>query len=187
LTVDSLQIFAGQRYSFILQANQQAANYWIRAVGNGATPAGSAVLHYIGAATTEPSQISPPPSRNPLHEERLSPLVSPAAPGVPGRGKADVNINLQIDFNLSVPGRFAVNNHTFIPPEVPVLLQILNGAPAQTLLPEGSVYALPPNKVVELSLPGGTTGSPVCVLSLQSPGNYMLILKMYSTQYISMG
>ncbi|KAF5327682.1 hypothetical protein D9619_004658 [Psilocybe cf. subviscida] len=161
LTVDSIQIFAGQRYSFILQANQQTANYWIRAVGNGATPAGSAVLHYIGAPNSEPTPVTnPPPSRNPLREERLSPLTNPAAPGVPSRGKADVNLNLQIDFNLSVPGRFAVNNHTFIPPNVPVLLQILNGAPAQNLLPEGSVYALPPNKVIELSLPGGTTGSP---------------------------
>jgi iron transport multicopper oxidase len=35
-----------------------------------------------------------------------------------------------------------------------VLLQILSGAQtAQELLPQGSVYSLPPNKVIQLSLP----------------------------------
>nr|C0HLV7.1 RecName: Full=Laccase; Short=Galacc-F; AltName: Full=Benzenediol:oxygen oxidoreductase S; AltName: Full=Diphenol oxidase S; AltName: Full=Urishiol oxidase S [Ganoderma australe] len=31
VTVDSIQIFAGQRYSFVLTANQSINNYWIRA------------------------------------------------------------------------------------------------------------------------------------------------------------
>jgi iron transport multicopper oxidase len=38
----------------------------------------------------------------------------------------------------------------------------LSGAQtAQDLLPTGSVYVLPANSVIELSLPGGSTGSPV--------------------------
>ncbi|KAI0362882.1 Cu-oxidase-domain-containing protein, partial [Pilatotrama ljubarskyi] len=34
LTVDSLQIFAAQRYSFVLDANQPVDNYWVRADPN---------------------------------------------------------------------------------------------------------------------------------------------------------
>jgi iron transport multicopper oxidase len=29
LVVDSIQIFAGQRYSFVLDANQKVNNYWV--------------------------------------------------------------------------------------------------------------------------------------------------------------
>jgi iron transport multicopper oxidase len=44
---------------------------------------------------------------------------------------------------------------------VPVLLQILSGAQSATdLLPTGSVFTLPANSVVELSIPGGTPGAP---------------------------
>lgn len=53
-------------------------------------------------------------------------------------------------------GYFAVNGATFKPPSVPVLLQILSGAQdAASLLPSGSVYSLPRNKVIEISIPGG--------------------------------
>jgi iron transport multicopper oxidase len=41
------------------------------------------------------------------------------------------------------------------------MLQIMSGAQtAQDLLPAGSVYTLPSNSVIELSMPGGSTGSP---------------------------
>ncbi|EED78978.1 hypothetical multicopper oxidase / laccase, partial [Postia placenta Mad-698-R] len=54
---------------------------------------------------------------------------------------------------------FYVNNFSFTPPTVPVLLQILSGAyTAQELMPEGSVYTLPPNKVIQISMPGGVVG-----------------------------
>lgn len=53
-------------------------------------------------------------------------------------------------------GNFAVNGATFKPPSVPVLLQILSGAQdVASLLPSGSVYSLPRNKVIEISIPGG--------------------------------
>lgn len=49
-----------------------------------------------------------------------------------------------------------------MPPTVPVLLQILSGAQAATdLLPAGVLYTLPPNKVIELSMPGLAAGGPV--------------------------
>jgi hypothetical protein len=45
-----------------------------------------------------------------------------------------------------------------------VLLQILSGAKkASDLLPAGSVYALEPNKSVELTIPGGVIGGPVSI------------------------
>lgn len=56
----------------------------------------------------------------------------------------------------STTGNFALNGVSFLPPSVPVLLQILNGTKnPQDLLPPGSVYNLTGNKVVEVSMRGG--------------------------------
>ncbi|KAF8182576.1 yellow laccase [Pholiota molesta] len=168
LSVDSIQIFAGQRYSFILQANQQTANYWVRALPNIALPSSnasapfagginSAILRYVGAAIADPTATQVPVSTRPLQEWNLQPLTNPAAPGAPHVGGADV----VLPFNISlVGGSFEVNNFSFVPPSVPVLLQIFNGASAQDLLPKGSVYTLPPNSVIEISIPGGSIGAP---------------------------
>jgi iron transport multicopper oxidase len=47
-----------------------------------------------------------------------------------------------------------MNGASFFPPTLPVILQILSGVQsAQDLLPAGSVYTLPPNKVIEISIP----------------------------------
>ena len=49
---------------------------------------------------------------------------------------------------------FFINNHTFVPPTVPVLLQILSGAQSpQDLMPADSIYALPINSSIEISFP----------------------------------
>jgi iron transport multicopper oxidase len=57
---------------------------------------------------------------------------------------------------------FTVNNATFQEPTTPVLLQAISGASTpQELLPPGDVIALPPNKVIEINLPGGAMGSSV--------------------------
>jgi iron transport multicopper oxidase len=57
---------------------------------------------------------------------------------------------------------FTVNNATFQEPTIPVLLQAISGASTpQELLPPGDVIALPPNKVIEINLPGGAMGSSV--------------------------
>lgn len=51
---------------------------------------------------------------------------------------------------------FTINGVSFVSPTVPVLLQILSGQQqAQNLLPAGSVYGLPKNKVIEINLNGG--------------------------------
>jgi len=73
-----------------------------------------------------------------------------------------VSLNLDIQFNETF-FKFMVNGASFFPPTAPVLLQILSGArTAQELLPPGDVYVLPPNKVIEVSIPGGRgIGPPV--------------------------
>ncbi|KAF7329657.1 Laccase I [Mycena kentingensis (nom. inval.)] len=169
LTVDSLQIFAGQRYSAVFTANQPVGNYWIRNQPN-ALPGSntgfvngtnSAILRYVGAPIREPTTTSN--LVNPLIENNLKPLVRTPVPGKPVPGGADVNLNLVITLDASDPAavRFAINNASFIPPTAPVLLQILSGAQyAQDLLPPGSVYELPPNEVIEISIPGGSAGAP---------------------------
>ena len=160
--MDSIQIYPGQRYSFILAANQPVNNYLVLAtpsVGNVTSHGGlnSAILRYAGANVAEPTTMHT--LTNPLVETNLHPLHNPAAPGTPIPGAADVTLNLDIESNATARD-FMVNGFSFKPPSVPVLLQIISGAhTAQSLLPSGSVYVLPPNKVIEISMPGGTTGS----------------------------
>ena len=162
--VDSIHIYAGQRYSFILAANQPVDNYLVLAtpnVGNVTSDGGlnSAILRYAGANVAEPTTMHN--LTNPMVETNLHPLHNATAPGIPTPGAADVKLNLDIEFDF-VATDFTVNGVSFNPPSVPVLLQIISGAhTAQSLLPAGSVYILPPNKVIEISMPGGTTGSPV--------------------------
>ncbi|KAG6812582.1 Acyl-coenzyme A oxidase 2 [Tricholoma furcatifolium] len=175
LTVDSIQIFAGQRYSFVLTANQPINNYWIRALPDrGITTfdggLNSAILRYLFAPAKDPITRLKTRS-NPLVENNLHPLTHPAAPGIPTIGKADVDINLLIAFDFTVQ-QFTINGAPFVIPTVPVLLQILSGSStAQELLPPGSVYVLPRNKVIEVSVPGGIIGAPHAFSVIRSAGN----------------
>ncbi|KAJ7117198.1 yellow laccase [Mycena crocata] len=165
LVVDSIQIFAGQRYSFILNANKDVSNYWIRTVANQGTAGfdngiNSAILRYVGAPIQDPSTPITT-SVAPLVETNLHPvLTEPLVPGLPVPGGADVVLNLAIALNFAT-FKFTINGAEFVPPTAPVLLQILSGAQSATdLLPAGSVYSLPPNKVIELTIPGGSPGAP---------------------------
>nr|UYM28070.1 laccase 7 [Trametes polyzona] len=162
LTVDSIQIFAGQRYSFVLTADQEVDNYWIRALPNAGTVSfsggvNSAILRYSGAAEVEPT-TELVTSTNPLVETDLVPLENPAAPGDAVVGGVDYALSLNFSFNGS---NFFINGATFVPPTVPVLLQILSGASsASDLLPSGSVFSLPSNSTIELSFPITATNAP---------------------------
>ncbi|KAJ7641894.1 laccase 1 [Roridomyces roridus] len=163
ITVDSLQIFAGQRYSVVLKADQPIGNYWIRANPSTGIPGfdggiNSAILRYVGAPSAEPNTTDT--SSNLLQETDLHPLIRTPVPGKPFPGGADVNINLEMTLDFTA-FRFEINGASFIPPTAPVLLQILSGAQSATdLLPAGAVYSLPPNKVIEVSIPGGAPGAP---------------------------
>jgi iron transport multicopper oxidase len=59
---------------------------------------------------------------------------------------------------------FTVNGFSYDAPDVPVLLQILNGANVSELVPAGSIYGLEANKSVELTIPAGAAGGPVSIL-----------------------
>ena len=167
LVVDSLQIYAGQRYSAILTANQTVDNYWIRSLPNNGVTSfdgglNSAILRYSGANTTTDPTSTQTTSVNPFVESNLIPVDSPAAPGQPEVGGADIVMNLDLGFDATALN-FTINGVSFVPPTVPVLLQILSGTvDATALLPAGSVYTLAANKVVELSIPAGMVpGGPV--------------------------
>ncbi|KZV69698.1 multicopper oxidase [Peniophora sp. CONT] len=160
--VDSVQIFAAQRYSLVMAANQPVSNYWIRAQPNNinasfANGMNSAILRYAGAKAVDPTTTSS--AHQLLSEQDLHPLTNPVPPGAPVPGGADINIEFDVSFNGS-NGLFSINNVPFEPPSVPVLLQILNGAPASSLMPQGSIYTLAPNKSVELTIPGGVLAGP---------------------------
>ncbi|KAF9269713.1 laccase [Marasmius fiardii PR-910] len=156
VTVNSLQIYAAQRYSFVLDANQPVGNYWIRAQPSSAVPGAigfegginSAILRYKGAPDADPTTKSPS-SAVVLRDSDLH-FPTQSVPGKPWPGGADVVLNMTIGF--IPPGTFSINDVPFHSPTTPVLLQILSGKQAaQDLLPNGSVYTLPRNKVIEIN------------------------------------
>lgn len=156
LLVDSIQVLAGQRYSVVVQANQPIDNYWIRAQPNDILQGfdngrNSAILRYKGAPTTDPTTplIN---STMPMVETNLHARENPPAPGNPVPGGADINIRLVSSIVNNT--YFAMNDVIFVPPSVPVLLQIMSGVKrAQDLLPKGSIYGVERNKSVELVIP----------------------------------
>nr|AIS92515.1 laccase VV-LAC1 [Volvariella volvacea] len=168
VTVTSLQIFAGQRYSFVLHANQAVDNYWIRANPN-LGPTGfadginSAILRYNGAPDEEPTGSGLQDPSNRLQEPDLHPVANPGAPGFDEIDGVDVNLVINIGF---AAGRFSMAGASFEPPSLPALLQILSGTTdVADLLPAGSYIELPANKVVQISFPvisggGAATGAP---------------------------
>ncbi|KAJ8093249.1 hypothetical protein PM082_020735 [Marasmius tenuissimus] len=158
VTVDSVRLFAGQRYSVVVKADQPVGNYWIRANPNfPGTPGfdggmNSAILRYRGAPASDPTSKEKDQPKQ-LQEQELHPTVNPGAPGKPEIDGADVNINLVFTFDNPTL-TFFVNGKTMKFPDVPVMLQILNGETnVSKLVPEGSVYELPLNKTIQLSFP----------------------------------
>lgn len=103
-------------------------------------------------------------STNPLSETDLVPLTNPAAPGPAVSAELSDGAVVGLAFDIALNGTsFEVNGVTFTPPSVPVLLQVLSGVSAAAdVLPSGSVYSLPSNSVIEINIPGGTPGAPVC-------------------------
>ncbi|KAG6334761.1 hypothetical protein ID866_4327 [Astraeus odoratus] len=170
VVVDSLAIFPGQRYSVVVSADKPVDNYWIRALPDNPSDStfdgglNSAILRYSGAPIQDPTTTQGPYLLS-FDESALHPLSDAGAPGVPEVGKADVNINLEI---LLPSTDYTVNGVSWAgQEELPILLQILSGAGnASQLLPKGSVYELPHNRVIEISMPatdltaGGATGAP---------------------------
>ncbi|KAG6908637.1 hypothetical protein DXG01_003815 [Tephrocybe rancida] len=165
VVVDSLWVYAGQRYSVIVHANQPVNNYWIRADPLSTRgPSGfdggrnSAIFRYAGALPKEPETNGI--STRPLNEDNLHALVHPEPPGRPELGGADMVIPIRQRYHEDTK-LFDINNVTYTSPSVPVLLQILNGTyDAEDLMPKGSVYKLKPNSSIELQFHGLSRGGP---------------------------
>ncbi|ESK93293.1 laccase [Moniliophthora roreri MCA 2997] len=181
VVVEAFEIFAGQRYSAILHASQDINNYWIRAntsKGPGGFEGGinQAILRYRGAPFLEPTDSHTTPLRF-LRETDLHPLEDPEAPGAPDTDGADISINLvfekvwlfssllaRVNFGPQdvEKGKYLMNGVPYVPPTIPVLLQILSMASdVASLIPAKSIYYLPPNKTVQISMPiGDVPGNP---------------------------
>jgi iron transport multicopper oxidase len=122
-----------------------------------------AVLRYAGANLADPTTnptTTRPTITAPLNEAKLIPLVSPGGIGKAGDGGVDLAMNLAFNFDFTTL-TLQINGKSYVSPTVPVLLQIMSGAQAATdLLPTGSVYTLPGNSTIQLSLPAGVAGGP---------------------------
>jgi len=130
LTVDSIHIFAGQRYSFILKADQTPSNYWVRALPNFepfdkydmidfpnkpfAHGLNSAILQYQGVTGSPDYDIEGKglELRNPMLETNLHPYVHTPVPGRAMPFGGDYNIELKINLTRNM---FTVNNKSFAP------------------------------------------------------------------------
>nr|AGO04563.1 laccase 8 [Lentinula edodes] len=160
MTVNEIQMLAGQRYSVVLEANQPVDNYWINAPYTGGSPAvnlnqnatlARAILRYQGAPETDPTapmSLGPAESElNALVEANLRPLVAQAAP------EPDINITLNL---VVTAGRaqWNVNNVSYLPPSVPTLVKILDGAnSASDFNVTENTFVLPANKTVQVIFP----------------------------------
>ncbi|KIJ44604.1 multicopper oxidase [Sphaerobolus stellatus SS14] len=132
-TVDAIQIFPGQRYSVVVNADKAVDNYCtIRA---SQTVLGSptskdnprfngtdtyAVLHYDEASNNEPTTPQPglnlPARLSAFNESSLQPLVNPAPSG--GSGPADVSFNFIFgpDPKIYSSFDFGTNEQTIVLP-----------------------------------------------------------------------
>ncbi|KAJ1302821.1 hypothetical protein OPQ81_003127 [Rhizoctonia solani] len=165
LVVDNFDIYAGQRYSIIVETNQTVANYWVSApmdvFGSGTNPSLDttnvyAVLRYEGAPDAEPTTEQLVPSGVALVEENLHALINPGAPG--GDAPADVRVNLTIG-RTTIDGQlaFTFNDIRYHPPSLPTLLAILanNATTDADFGADEHTITLPHNKVIELAITGG--------------------------------
>ncbi|KAK1220188.1 hypothetical protein PQX77_017070 [Marasmius sp. AFHP31] len=185
LAVDSLVIYAAQRYSFVLHANQPVGNYWIRANPNpeSGIPGfdggiNSAILRYKGAPDEEPTTNATSPDAKLLNENDLRSQRS--VPGKPVPGGADYVRNMTIGFQTET-GMFTINGTPFVSPTTPVLLQILSGAQKpEDLLPSDSIYPLPRNKTIEINFSlNSTVGAPH---PMHLHGHHFFVIKSADSQ-----
>ncbi|KAJ4474859.1 Cu-oxidase-domain-containing protein [Lentinula aciculospora] len=160
MTVNSIDMLAGQRHSVVVEANQPVANYWINAPYVGGSPARNlnqnatlsrAILRYQGAPEedpTSPMSLGPADEElNALVEANLRPLVAAPAP------EPDINITLVLDVTAG-KAQWNVNNVSYLAPEVPTLVKILDGANStDDFNVTENTFVLPANKIVQIIFP----------------------------------
>ncbi|KAJ3766447.1 Cu-oxidase-domain-containing protein [Lentinula raphanica] len=160
MTVNSIDMLAGQRHSVVVEADQPVANYWINAPYVGGDPTRNlnqnatlsrAILRYKGAPAedpTAPMSLGPAGAAlNALVEANLRPLVAAPAP------EPDLNITLNLVVTAG-KAQWNVNNVSYLPPEVPTLVKILEGAnSADDFNVTENTFILPANKIVQVIFP----------------------------------
>ncbi|KAG8807840.1 hypothetical protein FRC17_004239, partial [Serendipita sp. 399] len=156
------------RYSVVVEANQAVDNYWIRAPMTARTPNPvptnwatdsnnvNAVLHYVGAANSEPTLTPPALTGTNLDESLLVPLTNTAAPGQAVAGGADKVFNLAFATATDTTSHhWLVNGVQYISPTVPTLLQILSGSTtAGDFAPNENTLIINKGDVVEINITG---------------------------------
>ncbi|TEB24804.1 laccase 17 [Coprinellus micaceus] len=164
--VGGFEIFAGQRYSVVVHADQPVRNYWIRAPmelqhdsdNDNLDPEDVyAVLHYEGAPNAEPTTRADRSPSNVLKEYELAPLENPGAPG--GSAPADHVIDLQYSRTTSGGTQWKFNGIQYHSPTEPTLLKILGGAtlPSDFTTSEHTLV-LNHNEIAEIHLHGSANG-----------------------------
>ncbi|GLB41487.1 putative multicopper oxidase family protein [Lyophyllum shimeji] len=166
-TVDRFEIYAGQRYSVILTANQPVRNYWIRAPmelqhasdnDNLDTEKVYAILHYAGAPAGDPSTKPGSPSGTLLEEHLLAPLENPGAPG--GNRPADRTIDLNFQRDNDGQTEWTVNGIRYESPGVPTLLNVIaNGFTTEAdFKPSEHTFVLNKDQIIDLVIHGSANG-----------------------------
>jgi iron transport multicopper oxidase len=158
--VNILTIFPGQRYSFVLNANQAVANYWINAIIAGGNPAHNlnlngtlsrAILRYEGAPDAEPlaPMGSGPTGADAivLNEWELAPLVPIPAP------EPDFSLTWDTFMPVGAPAQWEINNISYVSPTVPTLVKVLDGETQPgDFNPSENTFIFPPNKTVQITI-----------------------------------
>jgi iron transport multicopper oxidase len=156
-TVKNIGMLAGQRYSAVLNANQRIDNYWLNApfVGGVASrnpnqnaTLSRAIVRYQGAPNRDPTApMTPGPDDGFLVEADLRPLVPTTVQ------EPDVRLNLDLVVTAG-KAQWNINGVSYLPPKVPTLEQVLEGATQQSdFNVTENTFVLPANKVVEIAFP----------------------------------
>jgi len=132
---DYVDIYPGQRYSVVVNANQTVDNYWVTAPATVRTSSNNtnfdpdtvyAVLHYEGADDADPTSDPPTASGTALLEYNMVPLDNV---GITGTGDADQVFNVSFGVSIGASGlSLEINDVSYVPPTLPTLLKILSGA-----------------------------------------------------------
>ncbi|KAJ7620440.1 putative laccase 1d precursor [Roridomyces roridus] len=151
-------VYAAQRISIVLNANQSVSNYWIRAPPTGGNPASNpnfnaslslAILRYEGAPIAEPTTVNVPGRK---YDDALMHPIASEGPGQLGSGPATP---IRLEISQPNPPLFDINGVSYISPSLPVLLQLLSGAAKPSdFMPTENVFVLPPNTLVDVTIPG---------------------------------
>ncbi|KAJ7625688.1 Cu-oxidase-domain-containing protein [Roridomyces roridus] len=158
--VNVLDIMPGQRYSIVVTADQPADNYWINTILHGGNAAfnlnlnstlGRGILRYEGAPDQEPTTpmtLGPQgAAANALVESDLRPLFPTPAP--------EPDYNLTFVTNMPVNKTiWTINDIQYIPPNVPTLIQVLDGASNDSDFGlNENTFVFPRNKVIQITFP----------------------------------